>query len=85
MAVPYQGMVSQVVENPKPFVGTGALVVLLVTGLLAARLSVVIRVARTERPLDRHGYRVVCRVVGSALMITGLIMIIWLGQYALDI
>jgi len=62
-----------------------ALVVLLVTGLLAARLSVVIRVARTERPLDRHGYRVVCRIVGSALMITGLIMIIWLGQYALDI
>jgi threonine/homoserine/homoserine lactone efflux protein len=62
-----------------------ALVVLLVTGLLVARLSVVIRVARTERPLDRRGYRVVCRVVGSALMITGLIMIIWLGQYALDI
>lgn len=62
-----------------------ALVVLLVTGLVVARLSVVIRVARTDRPLDRAGYRIVCRVVGCALMITGLIMIIWLGQYALQI
>jgi threonine/homoserine/homoserine lactone efflux protein len=62
-----------------------ALVVLLVTGLVVARLAVVIRVARTARPLDRGGYRVVCRIVGSALMISGLIMIIWLGEYALQI
>ncbi|HEU0288790.1 MAG TPA: LysE family transporter [Nocardioidaceae bacterium] len=62
-----------------------ALVVLLVTGLVVARLAVVIRVARTARPLDRSGYRVVCRIVGSALMISGLIMIIWLGEYALQI
>jgi threonine/homoserine/homoserine lactone efflux protein len=62
-----------------------ALVAFLVTGLVVARLGVVIRVAQTDQPLDRSSYRVICRLVGAALMVTGLIMVVWLGQYALDI
>jgi threonine/homoserine/homoserine lactone efflux protein len=62
-----------------------ALVTLMVTGLVIARLGVVFRVAQTDRPLDRSGYRLICRLVGVSLMVTGLIMIIWLGQYALDV
>jgi threonine/homoserine/homoserine lactone efflux protein len=62
-----------------------ALVLLMVGGLVAARIGVVIRVAQTDRPLDRSTYRIVCRLVGVSLMVTGLIMVVWLGQYALDI
>ena len=62
-----------------------ALVVLMVGGLVAARIGVVLRVAQTDRPLDRSTYRIVCRLVGVSLMVTGLIMVVWLGQYALDI
>ncbi|MGH3476494.1 MAG: hypothetical protein ACRDQD_06610, partial [Nocardioidaceae bacterium] len=62
-----------------------ALVLVMVGGLVAARIGVVLRVAQTDRPLDRSTYRIVCRLVGVSLMVTGLIMIVWLGQYALDI
>ncbi len=62
-----------------------ALVAFMVAGLVVARLAVVIRVAHTDRPLDRSSYRLICRLVGAALMITGVIMVVWLGQYALDI
>jgi homoserine/homoserine lactone efflux protein len=62
-----------------------ALATLMVTGLLIARLGVVFRVAQTDRPLDRSGYRLICRLVGASLIVTGLIMIVWLGQYALDV
>jgi threonine/homoserine/homoserine lactone efflux protein len=62
-----------------------ALVTLMVTGLVIARLGVVIRVAQTDRPLDRSGYRLICRLVGVSLIVTGLIMIVWLGQYAFDV
>jgi threonine/homoserine/homoserine lactone efflux protein len=62
-----------------------AVVTLTITGLFIARLGVVIRVAQTDRPLDRSGYRVICRLVGVSLIVTGLIMVVWFGQYALDI
>jgi threonine/homoserine/homoserine lactone efflux protein len=62
-----------------------ALVTLMVTGLVIARLGVVIRVAQTDRPLDRSGYRVICRLAGVSLVVLGIIMIVWLGQYALDL
>jgi threonine/homoserine/homoserine lactone efflux protein len=62
-----------------------ALVTLMITGLVIARLGVVIRVAQTDQPLDRSGYRVICRLVGVSLIVTGLVMIVWLGQYALDV
>jgi threonine/homoserine/homoserine lactone efflux protein len=62
-----------------------ALVLLMIAGLVAARLGVVVRVARTDRPLARSSYRMVCRVVGVALIVTGVIMIVWFGQYALNI
>jgi threonine/homoserine/homoserine lactone efflux protein len=62
-----------------------AVVTLMITGLFVARLGVVIRVAQTDSPLPRSGYRVVCRLVGVSLIVTGLIMVVWFGQYALDI
>jgi threonine/homoserine/homoserine lactone efflux protein len=62
-----------------------ALVALMIAGLMMARLGVVARVAHTDRPLDRSSYRMVCRVVGVSLIVTGLIMLVWFGQYALDI
>ncbi|HYJ66584.1 MAG TPA: LysE family transporter [Nocardioidaceae bacterium] len=62
-----------------------ALVTLMITGLVLARLGVVIRVAQTDRPLERSGYRVICRLVGVSLIVMGLIMVVWFGQYALDI
>jgi homoserine/homoserine lactone efflux protein len=62
-----------------------ALVAVMIAGLVIARLAVVFRVAQTDRPLARSGYRLVCRLVGVALMAMGIVMIVWLGQYALDI
>ena len=62
-----------------------ALIAVMVAGLVIARLGVVIRVAQTEQPLARSSYRVICRLVGVALMIMGIVMIGWLGQYALDL
>jgi threonine/homoserine/homoserine lactone efflux protein len=62
-----------------------ALVTVMVAGLVIARLAVVVRVAHTDRPLARSGYRRVCRVVGLSLIVTGLVMLVWFGQYALDL